>query len=358
MVRASCSGYRVVTVVRRLNGLKECLRMIRWRRTLLVVTALVAALPAVTMSSDAPNERRTLAAIYAAAEQRARSLSAVRASVMVEHWISADDLRQQPSFVPADQERAPIPDAGLRYRGRGTLSLDGMRFRISRAGDIPQAESVKLVPFESLDIGDGEQIASIQPPSTDRKFWFFTLRDDRPPLTVDLIPFVWHTRLRDSEWVPASKTIWGVAAEREQIGASNCVIVAYGDGTSTFAFDPENNWVLRRMRRESKEGGSVEILVEYTQPSGLKSRPLSWKREFRSAGKLTGETKVKVIEWEVDPEWAKDAFEIEYPSRSLIMDQRAQRDPEHIYRVIDAAGNSHDPTSREVTAGKHIELLK
>lgn len=329
--------------------------------------ATLLVLTAATLSQAKPtelsSEKAILAAIRQAAEVRQAAYKSVRVVLSVDAWRASETFRDDSPFAHPNDERGEVPKSGVRNRSNMTLSLDGARFRFHESGEIPTGISGKLVDFDRLQVFDGERHCLMDAPSSRHAYWSVITSSVDHVRNLDLpSPLLWHVRLRDPEWVHAAETVWGVADERVRIGTAECVVVAFGDGVSTFAFDPDRRWILRRYLHAHRsdtgqETSAVEIRIEYSDPAEGDPRPVSWTRQRREKGRLLSESKVKVVDWTVAPEWPEAAFEIRYPARSVVTEYTRPPKPQEARFVIDAAGERHDVDVSEWTADRIRELL-
>lgn len=331
--------------------------MVRW---IAIIAVLVSIAPE-AVADDLPNERAILAAITRAAEARGRVNQSVRIVLRSETWRGEEFERL--AFEPEGVEKKPFPKAGLHSRLHVTLSLDGDRFRLYEIGEIPSGVTGGLVPYEGYHVVDGNRYAHMQPPTEKVPYWILNTSDRSILLQTEIPrPVAWHLRLRHPEFSPDSRTVWGVAEKREQVGKSECVVVAVGDGKSTYAFDPANGWIVRRRQRiersDDVERSASETFVEFSDPALGEPRPVSWTSQRRRDGKIQSETKVKVVEWAVSPEWPDGTFEIRYPSRSFVREGSSTTGkPRSVSAVIDSAGRRHELTEQDVSSGRWKDLL-
>lgn len=332
----------------------------------LLILSIVACIARGALAADVAEERAILAAITRAAEGRAEAGRSVRIMLLSDVWYSVGGFGQPPF-----EQKEADPDRRLKgeyhYRTKTTLSFDGDRLRIHEDGEIPSARTGGLVPYERYHIVDGSRYAFMQPPTATTRYWVVDTCDTNIYSNLEVPrPVAYHLRMRHPDISPDSRTVWGVAEEREKIGKSECVVVAVGDGKSTYAFDPARDWIVRRRQRiektaDGEERMATETVVEYTDPSEGDPRPVSWISRRRNDGKLRSETRVKVIEWAIRPEWKEGTFDIRYPKRSLV--HEVTRSPDNprkgiaLHLAIDAEGERHEMTEQEYDAGRWKELL-
>jgi hypothetical protein len=328
------------------------------------VLLLVACLPP-AMAGDARKDRETLAAIIRAAEARQERCQSVRMVAHAESWSSPDQVRNAQRQAPDANVPDRFLESGFRIRGHSSIAFDGTRVRHHLEGDSPRPPQWDVLErYEYIQVFDGQWFMHMSPPNENRNHWVIRNREQgRNYLHALPLPMLAYVRLRDSNWVSAAATVWGIAEKRVRIGTSDCVVVAFGDGISEFAFDPDNHWVLRRFLRperdrDSREIAAEEIEIEYSQPRGIDSRPIGWKHQFRKQGKVQSEGRIKVIEWAVNPQWPPETFAIRFPERSFVTEESAGKKPGPTSFVIDGEGKRIDLTAELLQDQAYLKLLK
>ncbi|MCC7422279.1 MAG: hypothetical protein IT428_18530 [Planctomycetaceae bacterium] len=318
--------------------------------------------PALCYAADAERDRDVLAAIIKAAQQRQTRCQSVRMVIHYDYWQSPEQAREVQEQLGAVKLPKSYLESGYTVRAHSSFSLDENRVRIHLEGETPTPPTWEPVHNEFLTVFDGRLLMRASPPRKERKYWSIDVREGREFLGSLPLPMAAHVRLRDPQWMHAASTVWGVAEETVRIGKTNCVVVAFGDGISTFAFDPTNDWVLRRycvpQMSEGKEVAAEEVQIEYSQPKGADSHPISWTQQFRRNGKVHTELRTKVVDWSVAPKWGPETFEIRYPNRSMVTEQTAGDHRQTTGYIIDAKGNLHEATPELAQDGKYLKLLE
>ncbi|MCC7418644.1 MAG: hypothetical protein IT428_00025 [Planctomycetaceae bacterium] len=173
-------------------------------------------------------------------------------------------------------------------------------------------------------------------------------------------PVFWYARLFDVPLTIPAKARWQVLDASDPKDPPRSEIVFLKRWTDVLSVDASRDWkpVQHIQQRNALNRGllsSTECRIEYANKEGP---PTSWIWKEFEGGMLRSEKRVRVVDWEIAPDFADDAFNARLPQRSLVTEFLTDRRRGSVFYVIDSRGNRHDLSEDEIFRGQHQGFLE
>ena len=282
--------------------------------------------------------RQTLRSVTEAWRRRAEKFRSARFVLRTENTDAYENVldifldRDETPSVNAQTEGTKIPKV-FEYTLTTKISIDGVRMRYELEGERPIGS--KLGRQDYVSAYNGEVSKSLTHPNADFNHpsgHIYRMKRCEATSTFYAAPILWTYALLEQAVTSIDLDKLTLSSREGVIGDRNCIILeqkseeyTFG-GDQAFWVDPSKDYAIVRHTIGTGDHVAAQLDCTYRFDPEDGWVPSRWTtRRFRGDGTPRTTGKTEVVEYEINPKFKSDEFEITFPAGTVVSDERLEK---------------------------------